>query len=250
MTSPDVLRLRAQELGLHGLLSDWDALRVEPWLEPLLERAERERSLRSLQRRIRASKVGRFKPMADFDFRWPKKLDREQIDDLFTFQWLEQAHNVILVGPNGVGKSMIAQNLTYEAVKRGANALFVSASEMLNDLAAQDGTRSLQRRLSRYCRPRARPPGPRGNAARRGRPNPDARRSRPGRQGPRPVRLVRRRGARGARQQAVARLGAAVEAGDAGDAGGVEKRRAEPLEGEAALGVEGRPMELLDWLRH
>lgn len=48
---------------------------------------------------------------------------------------------------------MIAQNLTYEAVKRGATALFISASEMLNDLAAQEGTTSLQRRLSRYSRP-------------------------------------------------------------------------------------------------
>lgn len=153
-TSSDPLYLRAQKLGLHGLLTDWDALQGEPWIEPLLQREEIERHHRGLERRLKASRVGRFKPMADFDYKWPKKIDREQIHDLFTFQWLEQKHNVLIVGPNGVGKSMIAQNLTYEAVKRGANALFISASEMLNDLAEQDGTLSLQRRLSRYCRPR------------------------------------------------------------------------------------------------
>jgi len=152
-TNLETLYKRAQKLGLYGLLSEWDTLCHEPWIEPLLEREEYERSQRSLQRRINNSKVGRFKPMADFDYSWPKKIDREQIEDLFVFQWLDQAHNVILVGPNGVGKSMIAQNLTYEAIKRGATALFISASEMLNDLAAQEGTTSLQRRLRRYCRP-------------------------------------------------------------------------------------------------
>jgi len=149
----DELYPRALKLGLYGLISDWPTVSTQPWLAPLIEREETERRQRSLERRIQASRVGRFKTMADFHYTWPKKLDREQIDDLFTFQWLQKAHNVILLGPNGVGKSMIAQNLTYEAVKRGATALFLSASEMLNDLAAQDGTTSLQRRLRRYSRP-------------------------------------------------------------------------------------------------
>lgn len=152
-TPPEKLYECAQKLGLYGLLSDWAAVQNEPWLPPLLEREEVVRSQRGLERRIKNSKVGRFKPMADFDYRWPKKIDREQIDDLFTFTWLAEATNVILVGPNGVGKTMIAQNLTYEAVRRGTTALFISASEMLNDLAAQEGNTSLQRRLARYCRP-------------------------------------------------------------------------------------------------
>ncbi len=151
-TNPDLYQ-RAHKLGLYGLLSEWDTVSTESWLEPFLDSEESERQQRSLERRIKNSKVGRFKPMADFDYAWPKKIDREQIEDLFAFAWLDQAQNVILVGPNGVGKSMIAQNLTYEAIKRGATARFISASEMLNDLAAQDGTTSLQRRLSRYCRP-------------------------------------------------------------------------------------------------
>lgn len=84
-TSPDPLYQRTHKLGLYGLLSEWSAVRDEPWLEPLLEREETERSQRSLERRIKNSKVGRFKAMADFDYRFPKKVDREQIEDLFTF---------------------------------------------------------------------------------------------------------------------------------------------------------------------
>lgn len=148
-----LLYLRAQKLGLYGLLSEWDAVAGEPWLDALLSREEKGRHQRSLERRIQNSKIGRFKPMADFDYAWPTKIDREQIDDLFSLTWLDEATNVILVGPNGIGKSMIAQNLTYQAVVRGATALFLTASEMLNDLAAQEGTSSLQRRLRRYCAP-------------------------------------------------------------------------------------------------
>jgi DNA replication protein DnaC len=48
---------------------------------------------------------------------------------------------------------MIAKNLLYQAVVRGATARFVTASEMLNDLVAQDGPSALQRRLQRYCLP-------------------------------------------------------------------------------------------------
>jgi len=152
-TSSQLLYGRAQKLGLYGLINDWHAVAGEPWLEALLSREEAGRHQRSLERRIQNSKIGRFKSMADFDYAWPTKIDREQIDDLFSLCWLDEATNVILVGPNGIGKSMMAQNLAYQAVMRGATALFLTASEMLNDLAAQEGTSSLQRRLRRYCAP-------------------------------------------------------------------------------------------------
>ena len=153
-TPADLLYQRAQKLGLYGLLNDWQAVAKEPWLAPLLEREEAGRQKRSLERRIQASKVGRFKSMADFDYAWPTQLDREQIDDLFSLTWLNEATNVILVGPNGTGKSMIAQNLTYQAVMHGATALFLTASELLNDLAAQEAASALQRRVRRYCAPK------------------------------------------------------------------------------------------------
>jgi DNA replication protein DnaC len=153
MTDRDDLRQRANKLGLYGLLSEWQSVKDEPWLEAVIVLEETERHKRSLERRIRCSKVGRFKAMADFDYDWPEQIDREQIDDLFAFAWAQQAANVVLVGPNGIGKTMIAKNLVHQAVLAGASALFITASELLNDLAARDSASALQRRLRHYCRP-------------------------------------------------------------------------------------------------
>ena len=58
-----------------------------------------------------------------------------------------------IVGPNGVGKSMFAQNIAYQAVIDGHTVLFTSAGQMLGDLCALDSDSALQRRLRHYARP-------------------------------------------------------------------------------------------------
>lgn len=157
MSSPadfESLRERARRLGLYGLLSQGQDMLAESWLPRLLEIEEADRARRSLERRLQNARIGSFKPMADFDWHWPKKLDRDLIDEIFTLGFVEEAANVVLVGPNGVGKTMIAKNLGHQAVLRGFTVRFTTASEMLHDLAAQESSAALSRRLGRYCRPR------------------------------------------------------------------------------------------------
>jgi DNA replication protein DnaC len=149
----DGLRQRVKALGLWGLLARFDELVDQPWVPALVELEEVERKKRSLERRIANARIGAFKPMADFDWAWPRKIDRELIDELFTLQFLHEAINVVLLGPNGNGKTMIAQNLAYQALLRGATVRFTTASAMLNELASQDSASGLQRRLRRYVNP-------------------------------------------------------------------------------------------------
>ena len=67
----------------------------------MLEIEESERQSRSLKRRFGNARLLKFKSIADFDYAWPKKIDRELLEELLTLDFLEQAANVILVGPNG-----------------------------------------------------------------------------------------------------------------------------------------------------
>lgn len=144
---------RVKNIGLNGLAAQWSEYESAPWIAGLVDLEEAEKQRRSLERRVKNAKIGRFRPMADFDWAWPAAIDRELVDELFTLAFLPEAVNCILVGPNGVGKSMIAHNLAHQAILKGYTVRSTTASAMLNELAAADGARALQMALARYCKP-------------------------------------------------------------------------------------------------
>jgi DNA replication protein DnaC len=135
-TENDILRARAEALHLHGLLTHWSEVATQPWLAPMLDWEEHQRARRSLERRLSTAHIGRFKPLCDFDWTWPKHCDRAAVDARITLDFLKEAANVVCVGPNGVGKSMFAQNIAHQAVIDGHTVLFTSAGQLLGDLCA------------------------------------------------------------------------------------------------------------------
>ena len=148
---------RAQALRLMGLLAHWDAVQGDParisWTGEVLAWEEAERARRSLERRLRSAHIGRFKPLADFDWAWPRSIDRGAVEELMTLDFLKDASNVVLVGPNGVGKTMCACNLGYQAVLAGHTVLFITAGNLLGELAALDSDSALRRKLRQYAAP-------------------------------------------------------------------------------------------------
>ena len=100
-TDFEALRKRLHQLGLFGLLGQDNALLSEPWVESLISIEQNERQRRSLLRRLRDAKLGVFKPLADFDWRWPLRIDRELFTELLGGEFIRDATNVVLVGPNG-----------------------------------------------------------------------------------------------------------------------------------------------------
>jgi DNA replication protein DnaC len=148
------LRQRAFDLGLHGLVMHLDEVADATWVSWLLDVEERERGRKSLERRLKTARIGAFKPLADFDWTWPSKLDRAHVEELFRLKFVDEGANVVFVGPNGVGKTMLAKNVAHRALLAGYSAQFKTASAMLNELASEDSASGLERRLRRLCRPR------------------------------------------------------------------------------------------------
>ena len=146
-------RQRLRQLGLYGLLAQTETLLNEPWFGQVLDIEDAERARRSLKRRLDDARLGAFKPVADFDWAWPTKCDRALVEELFSLAFIEEAANVVLIGSNGLGKTMLLKNLAYQAVMHGHSARFTLASDMLHDLAAQDTSTALARRLRRYTTP-------------------------------------------------------------------------------------------------
>lgn len=147
------LQLQLQQIGLRALPAQLDDFlarsaksRCSPHqiLEQMVQAEIAERSRRSLERRLRLSGIKRFKPMADFDWSWPRKIERDVIERAFTLDFIAEARNLVLVGRNGLGKTMIAQNICHAAVLAGHSVLFRSAAALLEELHRQtpDGRRS------------------------------------------------------------------------------------------------------------
>lgn len=147
------LLLRAKALKLHGILAHWEEVEPQPWLNDLIAWEESVRSQRSLERRLSSAHIGRFKPLANFDWNWPTVCDREVIEELMQLGFIKENANVIFCGPNGVGKSTIARNIAYQAVMHGYSVLFTTAGQMLNDLTSQDGDNALRKRVKYYVQP-------------------------------------------------------------------------------------------------
>jgi hypothetical protein len=105
ITSSDLnlLQARAKALNLPGLLAHWESLRNDParlsWIQEMLGWEETERARRSLERRLRAAHIGRFKTLADFDWDWPTLCDRALVQELMTLSFMQEATNVVIVGP-------------------------------------------------------------------------------------------------------------------------------------------------------
>jgi DNA replication protein DnaC len=121
-------------------------------LEEIARSETADYARRSLERRLAQARLDRFKPMADFEWHWPKKIDRPLIERALTLDFLAPGRNLILCGSAGLGKTMIAKNIAHAAVLAGHSVLFRTASDLL---ASLDGdSPGLRRRKFRfYARP-------------------------------------------------------------------------------------------------
>jgi DNA replication protein DnaC len=121
-------------------------------LEEIARSEASEKAKRSFERRLAQARLGRFKPIADFDWNWPKSIERDIIERALTLDFIEDKRNLILLGANGLGKTMITKNIACAAVSAGYSVLFRTATELLSDLQC-DSPHLRRQKLAFYARP-------------------------------------------------------------------------------------------------
>jgi DNA replication protein DnaC len=127
----------------------WSPVQI---LEEIARLEQVEKTRRSLQGRLQRARIGRFKTIADYDWNWPKEIERDLIERALTLEFIREGRNLVLLGTNGLGKTMLAKNVAYQAVQAGFSVLFTTAAELIEDLRSRS-PETLRRRLARYTRP-------------------------------------------------------------------------------------------------
>jgi DNA replication protein DnaC len=152
------IQQKANKCRIYSVASQWETIQKNPELlkhvEQILRWEEEERERRRLDLLVRKNGLKNITPIATFDWEWPKKINREQIEDFFSLKFMLENVNIIFIGPNGVGKSMIVKNLVQKASQQGYSALFTESSTMLDELITQVTNSGLERALQRYIKPK------------------------------------------------------------------------------------------------
>jgi len=144
------VRENYEELASEAAQKTWS--HVE-FLAHLVEGESHLRMDRATERRIKAARFPVIKTLEQFDWSWPKKINRPQIQNLFRLPFIEKKQNVIFIGGVGLGKSHLATAIAYQACLNGHRTLFTSAADIINTLAAAQKARRLKHELAKYLRP-------------------------------------------------------------------------------------------------
>jgi len=150
-------RLQLPYFVQHGAPLAAQAAR-ESWthgrfLEHLAEGEVARRDEALVARRVKAARLPGIKTLDGFDWSWPKKINRAQVQHLFRLAFLAEHGNVILLGGVGVGKTHLAIALAHAACLQGKTALFTSAIDIINALAAAQATGGIKREMARLMKP-------------------------------------------------------------------------------------------------
>ncbi len=139
---PSMMAQAARESWSHGR-----------FLEQLVagEVARRDEAL--IARRLKAARLPGSKTLDSFDWSWPKKINRPQIQHLFRLEFVPRHGNVIFLGGVGVGKTHLSIALAHQACLNGISALFTSAVDIVNALAAAQATGGIKREMARLLKP-------------------------------------------------------------------------------------------------
>jgi DNA replication protein DnaC len=112
-----------------------NALNFEERLGLLIDREMTERDNRRLTTRLRAAKLRISASMEDIDYRQPRGLDKQLVLSLASNQWITEHHNLLIIGPTGVGKSYLACALSHKACRDGHVVLYQRLPRLLEELA-------------------------------------------------------------------------------------------------------------------
>lgn len=123
------------------------------FFELLIEDEISNRRDNSYKKRTAKAKFPSIKTLEEYDFNFQPKLNRQEIYNLATGEYIRKKENIVFVGPPGTGKSHLSISLGIKALQQGYKVLFTSVSEMMETLFQAKADNSYHRKLKYYLAP-------------------------------------------------------------------------------------------------
>ena len=125
----------------------------EEFLTLVLQDEINVRHQRQIQRRVKSAQFRTLKPLDEFDWRFNPSISKKQIYELAACHFIRAKTDALFIGPPGVGKTMLAQALGYEAIKQGFTVGYHSIFDLVRDFMADDALQQRDRLLQHYIKP-------------------------------------------------------------------------------------------------
>jgi DNA replication protein DnaC len=158
----DRIREHATRLGLTHLTdtvtqlverADAEQMGYLDFVDLLLEEELGLREGRRFRNALKLSGLPHHKTIDEFDFTFQPDLDPRKVRDLATLAFIEAKSNIALLGPPGVGKTMLAVGLAVAACRAGYSIYFTTLDDLVRRLRAAEATGRFNRQLAAYLRP-------------------------------------------------------------------------------------------------
>ena len=149
------LRLSGLAQSLEVRLAEAAGNRLDhgEFLELILQDELNVRQSRLVSRRIKTACFNEVKNLDEFDFAFNPSIQRRQISDLATCQFIREKADVLLLGPPGVGKTFLALALGHQAIKAGFLVLYRSIFDLARDFLAEQQCERQDKTLKSYLKP-------------------------------------------------------------------------------------------------
>lgn len=152
---------KLKELRLPGILANLELrlqeartnqLDFNDFFELLIDDELNARQNRKMQRALKKADFRNLKTLEDFDWQFNPNIERKTFLELASCQFIRDAHDLLLIGPPGTGKTHLAQAVGYAAIKAGFSVVYRSIFDVVRDLQQSEISFKPDSSLNKYLK--------------------------------------------------------------------------------------------------
>ena len=158
----DLIAAKLKALKLSGIAKTFDIRNDEAikenlsyveFFELLLNDESSNRIANAKSKRLHSAKFPNHKTIEAYNFNYQPNLNRKEIYNLATCEFIRNKENIAFIGPSGTGKTHLSIAIGINAISQGYSVLFTTVNQMLDELYMARADNSVNKKLKNYISP-------------------------------------------------------------------------------------------------